>query len=862
MGERYRPNEIELKWQNRWRRNSVFEVTEDPSNPKYYLLEMYPYPSGRIHMGHVRNYSIGDVIYRFLRMQGYNVLHPMGWDAFGMPAENAAIDQRVHPATWTNENIEFMRDQLQRLGYSYDWRRELATCDPEYYRWNQWIFLKMYERGLAYRKKSFVNWCPSCMTVLANEQVEAALCWRCSKEVTQKELEQWFLRITDYAEELLEGCQKLKGAWAERVLTMQSNWIGKSHGAETDFPLIGTRGAIRVYTTRQDTLYGATFMVLAPEHPLALELSVGTPHESEVRQFVERQSRVEKFMREAETTEKEGVFTGKYALNPLTEEQIPIWVANFVLMEYGTGAIMAVPAHDQRDLDFARQYGLQVRVVIHPYDEELNEKQMTEAFVDEGYLVNSGSFNGMSNKKALDAIGQYLEQRGIGRRTVNYRLRDWGISRQRYWGTPIPIIYCDHCGIVPVPYEDLPVILPLDLEIPEDGRSPLPASESFVRAECPVCGAQGRRETDTMDTFVDSSWYFCRFTSAQCTENLVDEDAVRYWMPVDQYIGGIEHAILHLLYARFFTMFLRDLGLCSEGEPFRRLLTQGMVCKETYYCPEHEFRNPSEVEHREGHAFCKHCGTKMKIGRVEKMSKSRKNVVDPDSIVKRYGADTVRLFCLSDSPPQKDLEWSDQNVEGCHRFLNRFWNLVTDRLPYLNDGSALEVEAVPQGPARDLLQLTHATIKKVSEEIGERYHLNTAISAIRTLVNHIQDYSTDGIGQVEKAVLRKAVEEAVVLLYPFVPHICEELWERIGHAEGLTSHAWPSWDDDMLVREEVTIPVQINGKVRCQLKLPTGSSKDHAVEKALDEKGVQRHIEGKVLRKVIYVPDKMLSLVV
>jgi leucyl-tRNA synthetase len=574
MGVKYQAEQIEKKWQQKWAKSRAFHVTEDTTREKYYLLEMYPYPSGRIHMGHVRNYSIGDVIYRYLRVRGYNVLHPMGWDAFGMPAENAAIEQRVHPATWTSQNIDFMRIQLQRLGYSYDWSRELATCTPEYYKWNQWIFLKMYERGLAYRKKSFVNWCPSCLTVLANEQVEAGLCWRCGKEVTQKELEQWFLRITHYAAELLESIQKLRGAWPDRVLTMQTNWVGKSYGAETDFPLLGRRGAIGIYTTRQDTLYGATFMVLAPEHPLALELSQGTPYEEEVRQFIARQSRVEKFIREAEFTEKEGVFTGQYAINPLTEEQIPIWVANFVLMEYGTGAIMAVPAHDQRDLDFARKYGLSVRVVIHPYDGKLDEAQMTEAYLDDGYLVNSGPFNGLNNREALDAIGKHLEENGIGRRTVNYRLRDWGISRQRYWGTPIPIVYCDDCGIVPVPYEDLPVILPLDLEILEDGRSPLPTSDSFIKAHCPRCGVTGRRETDTMDTFVDSSWYFCRFASPQYGNAILDKDAVAYWMPVDQYIGGIEHAILHLLYARFFTMFFRDLGLCAEGEPFRRLLAR------------------------------------------------------------------------------------------------------------------------------------------------------------------------------------------------------------------------------------------------------------------------------------------------
>jgi leucyl-tRNA synthetase len=862
MGVKYQPDKIEVKWQNRWRRLRAFEATQDPDRPKYYLLEMYPYPSGRIHMGHVRNYSIGDVIFRFLRMRRENVLHPMGWDAFGLPAENAAIEQNVHPATWTFQNIEFMRAQLQRLGYSYDWSREIATCAPDYYKWNQWIFLKMYEKGLAYRKKSFVNWCPSCMTVLANEQVEAGLCWRCSREVTQKELEQWFLRITDYAEELLEGCRKLEGAWPERVLTMQTNWIGKSYGAEVDFPLVGREDAIRIYTTRQDTLYGATFMVLAPEHPLALELTKGTSQERAVLLFIENQKRVEKFIREAESTEKEGVFTGRHALNPLTGEHIPIWVANFVVMEYGTGAIMAVPAHDQRDLDFARKYGLPVRVVIHPCNAKLDEAHMTEAYVDDGYLVNSGAFNGLNNKEALEAIGKHLEEEGIGHRTTNYRLRDWGISRQRYWGTPIPIIHCDECGIVPVPVGELPVFLPLDLEIREDGHSPLPDSDSFVRVACPRCGAMGRRETDTMDTFVDSSWYFCRFACPQFSDGPLDKQAIGYWMPVDQYIGGIEHAILHLLYSRFFTMFLRDIGLCAQGEPFRKLLTQGMICMETYYCQEHEFLYPSEVEQREGHVLCKTCGTKVKIGRVEKMSKSKKNVVDPDAIVQRYGADTVRLFCLSDSPPQKDLEWSDQNVEGCHRFLNRLWNLVMDRLNHLKGIPPFEGKLPAPGPTRSLIQLTHATIKKVSEEIGERYHFNTAISAIRTLANEIQDYPLDGMDRVDKSVLRKAIETLVVMLYPFVPHISEELRERMGHKKGLVNHTWPSWDEDMLVHEEVTIPVQVNGKIRCQLRLQAGASQDLALETALEEKGIQRYVQGKELRKIIYIPNRMLSLVI
>jgi leucyl-tRNA synthetase len=862
MAERYQPHQIELKWQRNWEERDVFSVREEAGRPKYYLLEMFPYPSGRIHMGHVRNYSIGDVMARYRRMRGYNVLHPMGWDAFGLPAENAAIEQKVHPARWTFQNIDYMRQQLKRLGYSYDWSREFATCTPEYYRWNQWIFLKMYERGLAYRKKGFVNWCPSCSTVLANEQVEAGLCWRCDTEVIQKELDQWFLKITAYAEELLEGCERLKGYWPDRVLAMQKNWIGKSHGAEVDFPLADGKGKITVFTTRHDTLYGATFMVLAPEHPLARELCRGTEFQESVMEFIERQSRVDKFLREAETTEKEGVFTGAYAINPLTEERIPIWVANFVLMEYGTGAIMAVPAHDQRDLDFARKYGLKVRVVIQPPEADLDEARMLEAYEGEGYLVNSGQFNSMWSEEAREAIGKYLEERGIGKRTVSYRLRDWGISRQRYWGTPIPIIYCDRCGVVPVPYEDLPVILPLDLEMMEGGRSPLPHSEDFLRVDCPGCGGSARRETDTMDTFVDSSWYFGRYTSPDHSDGPLDPQRVNYWMPVDQYIGGIEHAILHLLYSRFFTMFLRDLGLYQQGEPFSRLLTQGMVCKETHYCPNHEYLYPTEVVIQNGQITCRMCGSKVQVGRTEKMSKSKKNVVDPDHIVQKYGADTVRLFCLSDSPPHKDLEWRDQNIEGCYRFLDRFWNVVIERLKWI-EGIPLYEGGLPEGgPGRELLQTIHATIKKVTEEVHSRYHLNTAISAIRVLVNKIVEFPLEGSDKEGLSILRTAMETAITLLYPFTPHICEELWERMGHKDSLVDHPWPQWDEEILVREEVQIVVQVNGRVRAQVMMPVGATEEEVLKRALEEERLRRYLGDRRPKRVVYVRDKLINLVV
>ena len=622
---KYDPQDIERKWQKHWDENRLFKVEEDTAREKYYLLEMFPYPSGKIHMGHVRNYTIGDVVARYKRMQGMNVLHPMGWDAFGLPAENAAIENNTHPGKWTYQNIDYMRSQLKRMGFSYDWDRELATCDPEYYRWEQLVFLKMYEKGLAYKKKTHVNWCEKCQTVLAKEQVENGCCWRHpDQEVVLKEMDSWFFKITDYAEEILDFCDRLPG-WPERVLTMQRNWIGKSHGAIIRFPVAGSDEVVEVYTTRQDTVFGATFMCFAPEHPLLKGLVSGTDYEKDVLDFVDRTLKVDSFIRTADFTVKEGVFTGRYCINPATGEEIPIYVANFVLFDYGTGAIMAVPTHDQRDFDFARKYGLKLRVVIRPEGEEFTEKTMTEAYDGEGLLVNSGPFNGQKNLAALDRIAEWLESEGIGHRTVNYRLRDWNISRQRYWGAPIPVIYCDDCGTVPVPEEDLPVTLPLELEMRPNGGSPLPLEPSFYETVCPKCGKPARRETDTMDTFVESSWYFDRYACPDYREGILDPGKVGYWMPVDQYIGGIEHAILHLLYSRFYTRVLRDFGDLEMSEPFTNLLTQGMVCKETQSCPEHGFLFPDEV--KEGR--CVRCGKAIETGGTVKMSKSKKNVIDP-----------------------------------------------------------------------------------------------------------------------------------------------------------------------------------------------------------------------------------------
>ncbi|MCK5506969.1 MAG: leucine--tRNA ligase, partial [Desulfobacterales bacterium] len=778
----YDPKIIEKKWQSYWESSKLFKVHEDPKKEKYYLLEMFPYPSGRIHMGHVRNYTIGDVIARYKKMQGFNVLHPMGWDAFGLPAENAAIANKSHPTKWTHENIDTMRRQLKRIGFSYDWERELSTCQPEYYRWEQWLFLKMYEKKMAYRKESFVNWCGPCQTVLANEQVEAGMCWRCGNPVRQKKLWQWSFRITDYAEDLLSYCDNLPG-WPDKVIAMQKNWIGKSFGAEIRFPIENPPDkdeCIAVFTTRPDTVFGATFMCLAPEHLLVPKLSKGTKQEKQVREFVERISMQDRSVKAVEGYEKEGVFTGAYCINPLSNKTIPIYTANFALMEYGTGAVMSVPAHDQRDFDFAEKYGLDIIVVIKPRDGDPDSAIITEAYTGEGIMINSGQFDRMNNIKALDAITSFLEDNDIGKKTVSFRLRDWGISRQRYWGTPIPMIHCKKCGIVPVPEEDLPVILPEDANLLKDGGSPLSKLEYFANTRCPACGsADAKRETDTMDTFVESSWYFVRYCSPDCDTGMFDKKAVEYWMPVDQYIGGVEHAVLHLLYSRYFTRVLKDFDLISFKEPFTRLLTQGMVCKETVSCPDHGYLFPEEVEGSgSSDRFCKKCGKKVVVGRIEKMSKSKKNVIDPNILLDKYGADTTRLFCLFAAPPQRDLEWSAQGVEGSYRFLNRVWRIASNCMDYIKDispycGSPDKLD----GELRDLYRKTHHTIKKVTGDIEDRFHFNTAISAVMELVNALSGIDTNNNKKDHKknSVVKYALESIVLLLAPIVPHFSEEL---------------------------------------------------------------------------------------
>ena len=828
---RYNPGRIEQKWQKKWEEQQAFYASrEKDSRPEYYVLEMFPYPSGRIHMGHVRNYSIGDVVARTKRMQGFNVLHPMGWDAFGLPAENAAIKNKTHPAHWTYQNISYMREELKRLGYSYDWSKELATCHPGYYKWEQLFFIELYEKGLVYRKKAPVNWCPTCLTVLANEQVEAGLCWRCDTMVENRELSQWFLRISDYAEELLADLDKLSTGWPERVISMQKNWIGKSRGMEIDFSVQGLDRKITVFTTRQDTLFGATFMSLAPEHELVPELISENPAKDSILDFIDRISAQEQEERIAEGAEKEGVFTGRYCVNPVTNEQMPIYLANFVLLEYGTGAVMAVPAHDQRDLEFAGKYDLPVRIVVQPEESVPDSETMSHAFTEPGIAVNSGQFDSKPTSIVQEEIADYLESLGIGRRKVNYRLRDWNISRQRFWGAPIPMIYCPQCGIVPTPRDELPVLLPEDTEMPPDGRSPLPELESFVQATCPRCAAPARRETDTMDTFVESSWYFARFTSPRREDAPFDAGAIKHWLPVDQYIGGIEHAILHLLYARFFVKALRDLGYWDLKEPFANLLTQGMVLKDG-----------------------------------AKMSKSKGNVVDPDEMISRFGADTVRLYCLFASPPEKDLEWSDQAIEGSYRFLNRLWRLTHDLFPVISPvGPCLKMNSDELSfEEKELRAVEHDVMRRATRDMLERFQFNTAIAAAMELLNAVNQHKdalkSNKSGQ---QILSSALSTVLTVLAPIVPHICEELWSFMGYNTPLSAARWPAYDSQAIEKEKITVVIQVNGKLRSSLNVPADIDEEELKRLALADSRIQKHIQGKTMVKLIVIPKKLVNIVV
>jgi leucyl-tRNA synthetase len=809
---------IEQKWQKKWETEKLYKVTEDFSKPKYYCLEMFPYPSGKLHMGHVRNYSIGDVVARYKKMAGYNVLHPMGWDAFGLPAENAAILHKLHPSKWTRENISNMRDQLKQLGLSYDWDREITTCEPDYYKWTQWFFLKLYERGLAYRKRSMVNWCPSCATVLANEQVKEGRCDRCSAEIEKKELEQWFFKITNYADRLLQDLKKLPG-WPEKVKLMQENWIGRSEGVELSFTAEKTKDEIAVFTTRPDTIYGVSYLVLAPEHPLVEKLSKGTRQEQAVKDFKKKMQKLNEITRTSTETEKEGLFIGAYAINPINKERIPIWTANYVLMDYGSGAVMGVPAHDQRDFEFAKKYGLDIKVVISPKDRSINSQNMTQAYEDNGFLINSDKFNGLDNEKAIKVIGDYMEKAKIGNVKVNYKLRDWLISRQRYWGAPIPIIYCEKCGIVPIPEEDLPVMLPSDIEFNPKGTSPLLYCDEFLKTKCPNCGGPAKRETDTMDTFMCSSWYFYRYTDPKNTKQPFSEDKVNYWMPVDQYIGGVEHAILHLMYSRFFNKVLKDAGLVKTDEPFKNLLTQGMVLKDGL-----------------------------------KMSKSVGNVVSPEEIIEKYGADTARVFILFAAPPDKDLEWSDKGVEGAYRFLQRVWRLVEQLDDKRSDNNGKPCEEVD----REVRRVTHKTIKKVTEDIEERFNFNTAISAIMEMVNVLYASIDKNISKVVKT---EALENLLILLSPFAPHITEELWERIGKTQSIHLMPWPEYDEEVLIEDEIEIVIQVNGKVRSRINVQRNIGKQDMEQMALSDDKVKDFLKDMKIVKTIVIPGKLVNIV-
>jgi leucyl-tRNA synthetase len=812
----YAPEKIEAEARQYWESHGTFRVTEDPGREKYYCLSMFPYPSGRLHMGHVRNYTIGDVIARYQRMQGRNVLQPMGWDAFGLPAENAAIQNRVPPARWTRENIDYMRNQLKQLGFGYDWERELATCDPEYYRWEQWFFTRLFEKGLVYKKTAVVNWDPIDQTVLANEQVIDGRGWRSGAPVERREIPQWFLKITDYAEELLAGLDTLEG-WPEQVRTMQRNWIGRSEGIEMQFGLAGRGDTLPIYTTRPDTVMGVTFVAVAPEHPLAHEAAAGNPV---LREFIDscRNTRVAEA--DMATLEKRGVDTGLKALHPVSGEPVPIWAANFVLMEYGHGAVMAVPAHDQRDYEFARNNGIPIRQVIHPADDAPAADLASAAFVDKGVLRDSGEFSGLSSEEAFSAIAEWLERAGKGRRQVNYRLRDWGVSRQRYWGCPIPIIHCSDCGAVPVPAADLPVMLPTDVEIDATG-SPLKKMAAFIETTCPCCGGRAERETDTFDTFFESSWYFARYACADQRESMLDE-RVDYWMPVDQYIGGIEHAVLHLLYARFFNRMLRDEGLLRTDEPFTCLLTQGMVLKDG-----------------------------------AKMSKSRGNTVDPQGLIDRYGADTVRLFTMFAAPPEQSLEWSDSGVEGAYRFLKRLWKHVHE---HVSTGSVQPLKpATLEAVQKARRRAVHATIAKVGDDIGRRFTFNTAIAACMELLNELGrggDTSAQG-----RAVMQEALEAVVLMLSPIVPHITHTLYHALGHAEAVVDCRWPECDQDALVQDELTLVVQVNGKVRGKVSVPKDAERGAIESRVLEEANVRKHLQGKPVKKIIVVPGKLVNVV-
>jgi len=822
MEDRYNFSEIEKKWQSYWEASKMFKVTEDPAKEKYYVLEMFPYPSGKLHMGHVRNYSIGDVISRFKTMEGYNVLHPMGYDSFGLPAENAAIKHGIPPADWTWSNIKEMTEQLKEMGLSYDWDRCIATCHPEYYKWMQWIFIQLFNKGLAYKKENPVNWCPSCQTVLANEQVVEGNCERCGTTVGKKELSQWYFKITDYADRLLDNLDVLEG-WPNKVKIMQKNWIGKSTGAEVDFDIVDFEEKLKIFTTRPDTLYGVTYMVLSPEHPFVKKLTEGTEYEQETLDYVERCQHMSDIERTSTANAKTGVFIGRHCINPLNGKKVPIFISDYVLMDYGTGAIMAVPAHDERDFEFAKTFDLEIIPVLDTDDPAIDVNNLEKAFISDGKMINSDQFTGLPNREAMEKIVDYIEEQGIGKRSINYRLRDWLISRQRYWGAPIPMIYCEKCGWVPEKIENLPVLLPTDVEFTGKGESPLTTSKIFAECYCPNCGSEAKREMDTMDTFLDSSWYFLRYCDPRNTEEAFNFEKQKYWMDVDQYIGGVEHAILHLMYSRFFQMALYDMGLVSHEEPFRNLLTQGMVIKDG-----------------------------------KKMSKSIGNVVSPEEIINKYGADTARLFILFAAPPERELDWSDAGVEGSFRFLNRVYRIVYEMADLVK--RAPENYALNNDNDKELAFRLNNAIKRCTDDIGGRFNFNTAISSIMELVNELYKYKEKA--EINEGLAANAIKTLILILAPFTPHICEEMWQHLGNPESLYHEQWPKYDESALVRDVVEVVVQINGKVKDRLSVASGMDKEEFEKYCLQSEKIDALVAGKQIVKVITVPDKLLNIVI
>jgi leucyl-tRNA synthetase len=865
MKEKYFPQEIEQKWQKRWADEKTFEVKEERGREKFYCLEMLAYTSGRAHIGHVSNYSIGDALSWFKRMRGFNVLHPFGWDAFGQPAETAAIKDGTDPEKFTRDAIATMKDQLLRMGISYDWSREVATCDPEYYKWNQWFFIRMWERGMLYRKLAPVNWCPKENISLSNEQASGGECWRCGTKVIQKELPQWFARITDYADQLLDGLDQLEGGWPERVISMQRNWIGRSRGARVDFKVEDLNESVTVFTTRIDTIFGSNAIILAPEHPLVSKILEDKPQRDEVLSFAEKLKQEQRSAR-VDELEKHGISTSGYAINPFNQERLPIWIANFVLIEYGTGAIMSVPSGDQRDFEFSRKYNVPFRQIKLTADgREIPAEEMEAADESWTTTVNTGQWSGLSSEEASRLMTEYAEAHGFGRSAITYKLRDWGISRQRYWGTPVPMIYCEGCGYRAVPDDQLPVVLPKGVNLKVGGGSPLDHVPEFVNTTCPCCGGPAKRDTDTMDTFVDSNWYYFRYCDPRNDEQPFDPEKVAYWMPVDQYIGGIEHAVMHLIYTRYWTKVMRDMGLVKFDEPVTRLLTQGMINKETYFCPEHEWLFPEQVT--EGKT-CTICGKEVITGRVEKMSKSRKNAVDPIEMINIHGGDALRMFVLFAGPPEKDKEWSDTGFEGASRYLQRVWRIAhkwQGRIAVVNSGSITQSDL--QDHQRRLRRRVHQIVRSITENFEERLHLNTCISSLMELTNEIYAFDQavekngDPSGE-DVQVAREAFTALIPMLAPFAPHIAEELWESFGHSESLSRSQWPEFSAELAREEEIEVAIQVNGKLRSRIFASAGASDGELREAALADDKVKAAIEGRDVAKVIVIPRKLVNVVV